>query len=311
MRFSFGGDLGSWHVGHGAAATPTGSTLTGRVVIALGGVQVTFWNAQSGGTQYSDLTDPTGVAITAVNTSAGTTSYPLGVLPMFFGPDNVPVMWAQAGAAPRLRITAVDAYNVFADLASAVTGAQSTLTTIGSRVTTLESGENQQNQNITSVGTRLSTLETWRNVPLAELRPTAQTTLVSSTWTTITFGGEAIDADPGDVGGHSTTTNTGRYTARYDGLYLVAGAIGYNANGTGSRHARWLVNGVVRTGVATVVGANPSAGAVTVQANTMVLFLNAGDYVELQGHQTSGASLQTYPVGEYAPHFTIVYLRAS
>jgi hypothetical protein len=311
MRFSFGGDLTGWHFGYGDLATTVDTALSGRTVIALGGVDVTFWDARTGGAQYTDLQDASGAAITAVQTSQGSANYPLGVMPQFLGPDAVPVMWAQAGAAPRLRVTAVDAYNFYQSQLSAVSTMQSTLSTLGDRVSAVETSDTAQNTAITDVTNRASSLETAAKRPIAELRTTALNSLNDSTWTTILFGGEAVDTDPDSVGGHSTTTNTGRYTARYAGLYLVAGHISYAANAAGSRYARWTVNGTTRPGSSGVVGYNPTGGAIAAHAPTMVLVLAVGDYVELQGFQNSATTLTTWTQGDYQPHFTVVYLRAN
>ncbi len=318
MRFSYGGDLGNLHVGYGDAAATSDGSLAGRYVVALGGVDVTFWNAQTGGTQYTDLQDATGVPVDAVRTSQGTSSYPLGVMPQFFGPDNVPVMWAQPGAAPRLRITAVDAYNYAADQLSSIGALNTSLTALDGRMTTLEVSDAAAITALNSYSARVSTLETLRNLPVAELRPTAATTLPYQTWTSILFAGEAVDTDQDSVGGHSTTGNTSKFIVRYKGYYLVAGSITYVANTVGSRYARWVVNGVARPSVSAIIGYNATAGAVTVQANTMVLSLNLGDEVEMQGYHNARdasnntISLATYSAtGEFQPHLSVVYLRAN
>lgn len=309
MRFSFGGDLAGWHIGYGDTATATDTGLTGRIAIALGGVNVSFWSAATGGTQYTDLQSATGVAITEVQTSAGTSEYPLGVLPRFSGPDNVPVMYAQPGAGPRLRITAVDAYNYLAGQTSGISSLQTQLTTLEGRVTTVEGQQSTVAGNLTTLTGQVTTFETWRRFPVAELRASIQTSLNASTWVTIAFGTEAFDSDQDDVGGHSTTTNTGRYTVRYTGLYLVAGSVTFNGVTGGSRYARWLINGATRPATHTYQ-AHHGAAPITVHANTMALWLLAGDYVELQGMQTSAGALAT-STGEYAPHMTVVYLRSA
>lgn len=307
-RFSFGGDMGGWLVGYGNEATALESGITGRQAVALGGVNVQFWSAATGGVQYTDLTDASGVGVTEIQTSPGNASYPLGVLPRFFGPDGIAVMFAQAGSGPRLRITAVDAYNYFAGQIGGVTNLQSQITTLQGRVDTVETSQATVANTISQQTSTITTLENWRRFPVAEMLPTAQTTLTTAVWTTILFGAEHVDTDQDNVGGHSTTTNTGRYTFRYAGIYLVAGSISYNSNASGSRYTRWLINGVSRAGTATFTGPNPQ-GAITIHANVLLQQFAANDYIELQGYQSSGASLATYPVGEYSSHMSVVYLR--
>jgi hypothetical protein len=308
MRFSYGGDLAGWHVGYGETAIAAETGLSGRVAIALGGVNVQFWSAATGGTQYTDLQNAEGTPVSEIQTSPGTADYPLGVLPQFYGPDGVPSMYAQPGSGPRLRVTAVDSYNYFADDIGDVASLQSAMDALGTRVDTVETQQATVASTVATLSPAVTDLETWRRYPVAELRPSAQTTLTSSAYTTILFGAETFDADQDNVGGHSTTTNTGRYTIRYAGLYLIAGAITYSAGSAGSRYTRWLINGLVRPSSGTFNAANP-AGVVTVHAPSIVQWLLVGDYIELQGMQSSGASISTYAIAEYNSHMTVVYLR--
>jgi hypothetical protein len=60
------------------------------------GVVVTFWDAVTEGTQYTDLLDATNQPITEV------TANEQGLLPRFLGPDNVTGMWAEAGGGARV-----------------------------------------------------------------------------------------------------------------------------------------------------------------------------------------------------------------
>jgi lysophospholipase L1-like esterase len=67
------------------------------------GVTVTFWDASTGGTQYTDLLDAGSTPITEV------TSDEYGAVPAFFGPDGVTGMWADAGGSSRAWVEARDA----------------------------------------------------------------------------------------------------------------------------------------------------------------------------------------------------------
>lgn len=80
-------------------------------VSAMGPVTVTFWSAASGGTQYTDLLDASGNAITEVVTSDGTDGLAVGTIPRFRGPDQDPEvmeMWADAGGGVRYLMVATD-----------------------------------------------------------------------------------------------------------------------------------------------------------------------------------------------------------
>lgn len=84
------------------ARSQFGGTLADSVTNTAGdvqaAVQVTFWNAPTGGAQFTDLLEIDGItAITGgiVNTDTD------GSIRRFYGPDAVTTMWAQAGAGIR------------------------------------------------------------------------------------------------------------------------------------------------------------------------------------------------------------------
>ncbi|MEE1838082.1 hypothetical protein [Streptomyces sp. SP17KL33] len=107
-------------------------------------------------------------------------------------------------------------------------------------------------------------------------------------WTALTIDTEAFDSD----GGHSTTTNTSRYTVQVPGVYLITGTASFAGNATGNRAVRLGVNGngvigsFVKTLAATVAH---SSGVATVAQVQCV----AGDYIEVFGYQSSGGALMT------------------
>lgn len=127
------------------------------------------------------------------------------------------------------------------------------------------------------------------NPALADLRQTVAQTLANNVWTAVTFGAEDIDTN----GGHSTSSNTSRFTCTLAGTYLFVGGVSFATNATGQRYCRWHVNGSEVFGV----GANtdPVAAAPTMlAARPMLTTLAVGDYVELAAFQSSGANLDTY-----------------
>lgn len=67
-------------------------------VSAVAGTHVTMWSAATGGTQYTDLLDANGAAVTYVTSTTG------GQLPSFSGPSGVTQMWADAGGGVRVRV---------------------------------------------------------------------------------------------------------------------------------------------------------------------------------------------------------------
>lgn len=126
--------------------------------------------------------------------------------------------------------------------------------------------------------------------PVAQLiQVAAQNLAVFPTYTPITFTTEAVDT----ANGHDNTTNPSRYTAAYPGWYCVSGAVSFAGSATGRRWLNWRVNGTVVPGSQVVVAASIAAD-ISVPARTCLVFLNAGDYVELACTQDSGGVLATY-----------------
>ncbi|MEV0608136.1 hypothetical protein AB0I61_17395 [Polymorphospora rubra] len=80
--------------------------VVGKVAVLVGGVEHKLWNEKEGGTQYTDLLNEEGAAISTV------TSLPMpaiGSLPRFQGPDDVKRMYISAADGPRFLILADDA----------------------------------------------------------------------------------------------------------------------------------------------------------------------------------------------------------
>jgi hypothetical protein len=119
----------------------------------------------------------------------------------------------------------------------------------------------------------------------------AQSFNSGSTYQTITLDSEILDTE----GGHSTSTNTSRYTCQYAGLYQVNYSVSFGQNGTGNRSARIIVNGTtISNNPGNSIEGQASTGSFSwVGAGACHVYLNVGDYVELQAWQSSGAALST------------------
>ncbi|WP_341719926.1 DUF4082 domain-containing protein [Micromonospora sp. FIMYZ51] len=104
-RYWYGATLTDWTL---ATTTVAGQPA---VVTATADVPVTFWTAEVGGTQYTDLLDAGGQPVVSVLSASGD-ARPVGTIPPVQGPDGVRHMWASAGGGPRLlmagRVDAVD-----------------------------------------------------------------------------------------------------------------------------------------------------------------------------------------------------------
>ena len=94
MRNRFGGTSTDW------VFTPV---LSGSAVVpSLASEPVTFWSSKTGGTQYTDLLVNGAAASTVVTTGTGQ-------LPIFYGPDGVTELWADAGSERVLLTTNANA----------------------------------------------------------------------------------------------------------------------------------------------------------------------------------------------------------
>ena len=125
--------------------------------------------------------------------------------------------------------------------------------------------------------------------PRAQLRQTAAQTFGTSGL----FAALLFDAEDWDTyGGHSTTTNTSRYTCQVAGIYQFSGKVSWNGSATGRRASKWMKNGSDVAGNQMAIIAT-SASDVQHPAVTMQISLVVGDYVELYGFQESGGSLAT------------------
>lgn len=126
--------------------------------------------------------------------------------------------------------------------------------------------------------------------PVFRGRQTVAQSLTTSVLTAITLDSEDVDS----ANGHSTVTNTSRYTAQYAGWYLLSGGVGFAFNATGNRAAFVRVNGATANACQSnqaAVSTGSSTTQVVISAEPM--FLNVNDFAEIAGLQTSGAGLNT------------------
>jgi hypothetical protein len=121
-RHLFGGGIADWTFDLGDAAT-AGSGASGNLAVVVPAVSVTFYDSPTTGTQYSDLTDLSSVAISSITSDSS------GEMPQFYGPDDVYFMWADAsgGAGPRRVMVATDLGPVVQALTEQVANLQNTV----------------------------------------------------------------------------------------------------------------------------------------------------------------------------------------
>ncbi len=114
-RYPFGGDIASFVYDIDSDDNKP---------VLSGGQTVTLWSARTAGSQITDLsTDISGAEpITTVTVDDGTGTYGRGVVPIFYGPNNVTEMWASANGGPRKKMVTSAMGDVTGDKATTTVG---------------------------------------------------------------------------------------------------------------------------------------------------------------------------------------------
>jgi hypothetical protein len=120
--------------------------------------------------------------------------------------------------------------------------------------------------------------------PSFALVTTGTTSVPTAAFTPITWGSANVDV----YGGWAASPNPSRYTAPVAGWYYCAGVVQGATNATGRRATGLHVNGTVTRQTEMQVNA---AGAGTAHTIAGFVFLNKGDYVQLECYQSSGVTL--------------------
>lgn len=123
-------------------------------------------------------------------------------------------------------------------------------------------------------------------------------------WKKLTFNSERWDTDSI----HSTSSNTGRLTAKTAGKYIIWGGIQWAADANGRRHVDIYLNNT--TTIARQTELNPTATAAR-QTITTIYDLAADDYVELRGWQNSGGNLSIEAQSNWSPEFSMARVGAA
>ncbi|MEE4546781.1 hypothetical protein V2S66_33055 [Streptomyces sp. V4-01] len=125
----------------------------------------------------------------------------------------------------------------------------------------------------------------------------------SNAMTALTLDTERFDLD----GGHSTVTNTSRYTATVPGTYFVIATVGWSANATGDRRLQVGLNGAAVIGSG--VSFDPSQVVLCgMQTSAFVTMNGSTDYVEAMAAHTAGTTLSTTGGGVFAPSLCVLWI---
>ena len=161
-------------------------------------------------------------------------------------------------------------------------------------VPTLAVGDKLTASRWNTIGTALGFL---LNPPEAVATNTASTSILNNTLTTIPFATETKDTGgTWDGAMHDNVTNNSRVTITTTGTYQVSARISWTANATGRRTMQLNKNG---TGIDSIGIANPGASDPAICYHSAEYNLTAGDYLEIQGIQTSGGALTLTANGTY------------
>jgi hypothetical protein len=129
--------------------------------------------------------------------------------------------------------------------------------------------------------------------PHAWLRATVDQSVANNTFTAVNLDTEDSDTH----NGHSTVTNTGRYTAQIAGWYRILGRTGWASNATGWRALDiYHGPGAGDTAVLGCADWKPCASstfAFSLQA-MCDLHMAVNDYVYMAAFQTSGGALNLF-----------------
>lgn len=123
------------------------------------------------------------------------------------------------------------------------------------------------------------------NKPLCVVTQVTSQSIPTAVGTAIAF--DTTTTDTYDA--HSNTVNNTRMVAQVPGWYKITGQAMFAPNGNGARQVMLAVNGTLVLPSMTGVGTSGLIN-LSIQCDYEV-YLNAGDYVEVQAWQSSGGSL--------------------
>lgn len=144
------------------------------------------------------------------------------------------------------------------------------------------------------------------NVPAAFVTQSAAQNLALNTWTAISFDQSVFDS----YGGHSNSTNNTRYTAQVAGWYMVFGCVSFATTSTSGNRGTAVAKNGTRVQGAAGFGPALSGNPPTLPSPPTIVFLAAGDYVEVYGYSTVAMSPGTNSSSDLDSSMTVVWLHS-
>lgn len=129
----------------------------------------------------------------------------------------------------------------------------------------------------------------------------------NNVWTSINLEVEEFD----NYGGHSTSTNTSRYTCQLAGYYLITACAAFSGavNTTNTRATRIQLNGTTSLHGSFTKSLAANGTASSALHSACIAYMNVGDYVEVQGNQDSGVTINTSATaGDVTSSLTVLWV---
>jgi hypothetical protein len=146
------------------------------------------------------------------------------------------------------------------------------------------------------------------NKPIFSAYQATAQSIPTGAFTALTLDTEVVDSD----GGHSTVTNTSRYTCQVGGLYFLTGNVVLPSGGVGTRGASFALNGATATGIPgseQLIAPSP-AFATTIAPTPSYIRLTPGDYVQMCAFQNTAGALSTTTIGAAYTSFSVEFVTA-
>lgn len=121
--------------------------------------------------------------------------------------------------------------------------------------------------------------------PLASLDRSSDQTISNTTHTAVQWNSETFDT----VGGHDTVTNNSRYTAQYDGIYMLSASIPWTAHANACKYEMYFKrsDGIEYNGNSIQ---KSTSSHTLVTSSSRLMALTTGEYVEVWVWQDSGGN---------------------
>lgn len=145
-----------------------------------------------------------------------------------------------------------------------------------------------------------------RSPPRASLTRSSNQTIADSTNTAVQFNAEEFDSE----GGHDTVTNNTRYTAVYDGVYLVTYAVPWAATASEFKGAAWIRRSDGTDFAPSEIYKSTFNVSICCTGSSLVT-LSTSEYVEIYCWQDRGGNLAIDQTQHGGPRMSVLWVSAT